>query len=763
MNPPTIIRSKFGEAMKFVIATLLGLALSIADVFGQNFADWSRQYDYNQTHDCFNDIYATSDGGYVTCGLADQQVWITKLDGNGGVEWSQTYGDAVLNYYDGVWTVIETDNGSFLVGMSRNNNFSALLVSGQGDEIWWNDYGEGFCHALIELKDSNFILVGHAEGRNNRAGKLVQVDAQGRVVWTELYDPGYCDLYSLRESDGGIVVTGSVGVNVAWMMVMKTCLVKFSYRGEVLWERVFAPQNSSIGRGVVSAQDGGYAVTGYCSFNENIFNFGQIYLLKTNHQGELSWIHTLPKETNNSAEGGWSLMAPESGGYAIVGITNNPASRVCRLKMVRTTDLGLQTWKRLLGEGQGLDDESRKLMFYSVIRGHDNSIVAAGNNNGPGEGMNGFIIKLVPRGLERMRITYEPLDTTLVIFQGTHQRFTVHVQGEPTGLVSYLWTYDGADISGDSTVSIFFDELGEHDVSCFVADEVSTAMVSWKILVDEFFIVESTPDVDHIQVHRGTTKGFSIDSVATVYLHDELDYYWTLQRTDGEMLAEYPGRDSIDIDFNRVGYYSVTGMAGIQGVSDTVTYLVDVEGLIWSTEPGSYQISVPPDTSVDFRIIPLISEPNNVFSWYMDGQLVAGGDDSIYTAYFSEIRRHHLQGILTDGYDIDSVAWDISVRLRTSVDDLEDGLPPNSTFLQASPNPFNSTVRISFAVINRGKQTLTIHDITGREVANFNGKLKMEHGTGEVVWDATAFPAGIYFARLEAGSDIQTVKMVLVR
>jgi hypothetical protein len=73
---------------------------------------------------------------------------------------------------------------------------------------------------------------------------------------------------------------------------------------------------------------------------------------------------------------------------------------------------------------------------------------------------------------------------------------------------------------------------------------------------------------------------------------------------------------------------------------------------------------------------------------------------------------------------------------------------------------------------------LTIHDISGREVADLTPAVTAPSVTGNsdrtvtrggmtadqtVVWDASAFPAGIYFARLASGNDIQTVKMVLVR
>ena len=752
--------------MKSIASTLLGVCLLMASSYAQNPVDWSRQYDCQQHDDCFNDIFATVDRGYITCGQSDQSVWLTKMDGNGEIQWSRTYGGGG-NVYDAVWTIIEVDGGGYLVGMMRNENFCALRVDSAGEIIWWRDYDYGICHALIELKDSRFILVGHGYGNIERAGRLLMVDSHGEVIWDKYYDPGYCDLYALKETNGGIIITGSIAPNVDENIEdLQTCLVKFDYNGEVIWEKIITLRESSIGRGVVAARDGGYALTGYCSWSVDVHNGGQMYLVKTDHEGELSWWRAIPMESEVASEFGWSILAPQAGGYAIVGMTDQLwANGNSYLKMVYTTDMGVITWKRLFGAGFFYSGESKRQMFYSVIKGHDNSILAAGNIlNHEERGLNGFIIKLVPRLLEPMRLEYEPRDTSLFVFPGTDQRFTVHVIGVITGVLNVVWSLDGADVGNDTTVVINFgEELGAHEVGCFVADEVSSGSVTWHVIVDDLFIVRSSPEEEVLLIPRGRSKMFSIDSVASRFLPDQLNYYWTQSRADGEVLNEWQGTDSVDIEFNRVGEYLIKGVVGHEDQSDEVEWRVEVAGLIWAYVPDAHLVNMRPNAAIDFQLIPLISDPANVYSWYLNGELKAGGDDSTFVARFEEAGQFHLVGILTDGQAVDSVGWDIRVSNDVSVEDYPVVMPSNPGLLTALPNPFNSTVRILFATINRGKQTLTIHDIRGREVANFNGKLKMEHGTGEVVWNASSLPAGIYFARMASGSDIHTVKMVLIR
>ena len=104
--------------------------------------------------------------------------------------------------------------------------------------------------------------------------------------------------------------------------------------------------------------------------------------------------------------------------------------------------------------------------------------------------------------------------------------------------------------------------------------------------------------------------------------------------------------------------------------------------------------------------------------------------------------------------------------------------PSKLEIYSISPNPFNSTVTLRFSSpINREATRISIHDIGGREVYSaVIAPSVTESGitpptppaiaggdSRTLVWDATAFPAGIYFARLASGSDVQTVKMVLVR
>ena len=89
-------------------------------------------------------------------------------------------------------------------------------------------------------------------------------------------------------------------------------------------------------------------------------------------------------------------------------------------------------------------------------------------------------------------------------------------------------------------------------------------------------------------------------------------------------------------------------------------------------------------------------------------------------------------------------------------------LPAEFSLSQNYPNPFNPETVIEYALPVRSDVKLIIYNLRGEEVALlFNGALPA--GNHQVTWDASNFASGIYFYRLQAGSFVQTRKMVLLK
>jgi hypothetical protein len=98
------------------------------------------------------------------------------------------------------------------------------------------------------------------------------------------------------------------------------------------------------------------------------------------------------------------------------------------------------------------------------------------------------------------------------------------------------------------------------------------------------------------------------------------------------------------------------------------------------------------------------------------------------------------------------------------------GVPEKFALEQNYPNPFNPSTTIRFQIPAEvgaqrsqvGLVTLKVYDVLGREVATLVNE-EMKPGSYEVTWDATEFASGVYLYRLQAGSFVETKKLVLLR
>ncbi len=107
-------------------------------------------------------------------------------------------------------------------------------------------------------------------------------------------------------------------------------------------------------------------------------------------------------------------------------------------------------------------------------------------------------------------------------------------------------------------------------------------------------------------------------------------------------------------------------------------------------------------------------------------------------------------------------AW-INAGSPVSVDD-ENTLQSPITFnlYQNYPNPFNPTTKISWQSTVSSWQSLKVYDVLGNEVATLVNEEKPA-GSYEVNFDAEGLSSGIYFYKLQAGSFVETKKMILLR
>lgn len=103
----------------------------------------------------------------------------------------------------------------------------------------------------------------------------------------------------------------------------------------------------------------------------------------------------------------------------------------------------------------------------------------------------------------------------------------------------------------------------------------------------------------------------------------------------------------------------------------------------------------------------------------------------------------------------------------TGVSSVSSEIPGSFKLHQNYPNPFNPSSKIKFDIppkvkIETSKTKLVIYNVLGKEIATLVNE-ELNSGIYEIEWDASNFPSGVYYYRLDADDFSETKKMILVK
>ncbi len=104
----------------------------------------------------------------------------------------------------------------------------------------------------------------------------------------------------------------------------------------------------------------------------------------------------------------------------------------------------------------------------------------------------------------------------------------------------------------------------------------------------------------------------------------------------------------------------------------------------------------------------------------------------------------------------------IVVTRTTPTDVREDARAAAFRLEQNYPNPFNPATTITFTMNEGGLATLTVFDVTGREVASLVNEV-LSAGTHRRTFDASGLASGVYYYRLRVGDRVESKRMMLVK
>ncbi|MCJ7552312.1 MAG: T9SS type A sorting domain-containing protein, partial [Ignavibacteriaceae bacterium] len=156
-----------------------------------------------------------------------------------------------------------------------------------------------------------------------------------------------------------------------------------------------------------------------------------------------------------------------------------------------------------------------------------------------------------------------------------------------------------------------------------------------------------------------------------------------------------------------------------------------------------------------------LNDPNSVGEWISDG-LLTGLYFRIDSYQLTKTTESSVSGVLY----FDELRAVKKIVGTTGIEDSEKLIPKDFVLYQNYPNPFNPVTIISYQLPVSSNVTLKVYDILGKEVAILVNEEK-PMGSYEITWNASSaaggLPSGVYFYRLQAGSFVQTRKMILLK
>ena len=201
------------------------------------------------------------------------------------------------------------------------------------------------------------------------------------------------------------------------------------------------------------------------------------------------------------------------------------------------------------------------------------------------------------------------------------------------------------------------------------------------------------------------------------------------------------------------------GCAASHNFTAPISGTQDYESQSHITASGSCQISNTARVRFDATTYVLLSPNFNTQSGAVFEALI-DGCGGIYT--FSDIA---VGGTTDSLFNTSTKPIFATVELitKSNTPTINANKTSNEVNYAIYPNPTQSTTTITYTLPQTSDISLTIHDLTGREISRLADNQTQTEGNYSFAFDATDLPSGIYICTLRAGDTIKTQKLVVTK
>ncbi len=298
----------------------------------------------------FQDVAVDDQNNYILVGYTysygngGSDVWVVKMDRDGNVLWSRTYG---TSEDEGAHAVGVDSSGNYVIAAYRTvsgyRDAWILKVDADSGEVLWDislggSENDEFQSVLID-GDGNYVLAGHARSYGNGYFDvwLVKMSPDGNVLWSRAYG------HSLDDGASGIGLTGDGNYIVSGRAVFDigdyndVWILKVNPDdGDTLWTARYGTSEPDGATGVDVDGADNYVFSAMTGASGS----WDAWILKTNSNGDTLWTFLYG---GSESDGATDIAIDSEGKYGISGYTysyGNGFSDVLVFRLGETVSLG---------------------------------------------------------------------------------------------------------------------------------------------------------------------------------------------------------------------------------------------------------------------------------------------------------------------------------------------------------------------------------------------------------------------------------------
>ncbi|HTW92650.1 MAG TPA: FlgD immunoglobulin-like domain containing protein [bacterium] len=346
---------------------------------------WTRTYGGTGDDEGYS-VQQTSDGGYIIAGYTNTfgpgapdyaNVYLIKTDAHGDTLWTRAIGrldDEVGN------SVEQTSDGGYVIagytysfgpGTPNSANVYLIKTNSSGDTLWTRALGGASTdvgNSVCQTADGGFIIAGSTGsfGAGGYDVYLVKTNGQGDTLWTRTYGGTSDDVGNSvqQTTDGGYIIGGGTSsFGPGTPTNSNVYLIKTNAQGDTLWTRVYGRAPGGYGSSVQQTADGGYIIVG-ATFSQYFVGPGDVYLVKTDSQGDTLWTRTYGGRGDNE---GYSVRQAADGGYVVAGYTASAGAGSDDVFLIKTNGV-LDVGPVAILSPPGIADSGSTYVPRAVVR-----------------------------------------------------------------------------------------------------------------------------------------------------------------------------------------------------------------------------------------------------------------------------------------------------------------------------------------------------------------------------------------------------------